>query len=86
MTVSPKAFEQKIVYSRPSLWPPFYTVGMVARIQGNVPVELARRALRKLRILQNVINGARLAVYPNRVPHQSHAMAVIGVSGPMHGA
>ncbi len=43
--------DQKIVYARASLWAPFYAVGMAARIQGNLPVELVKGALRKLRIL-----------------------------------
>jgi hypothetical protein len=44
-------YEQKIAYGRPSLWAPFYTVGMIARLQGDVPAGLLENALRKLRIL-----------------------------------
>jgi len=43
--------EQKIAYARASLWAPFYAVGMAARIQGEVPTESLKVALRKLRIL-----------------------------------
>jgi hypothetical protein len=44
-------YEQKIAYARASLWAPFYTVGMTARIRGHVPTELAATAIRKLQIL-----------------------------------
>jgi len=44
-------YQQKIVYARPSLWAPFYAVGMIARIQGHVPTGLLENALRKLQIL-----------------------------------
>ena len=43
--------EQKIDYARAALWAPFYAVGMAARIQGAVPAELVKAALRKLQIL-----------------------------------
>lgn len=49
--VSEEYFEQKIVYARASLWIPFYTVGMVARITGKVPVKLVEDSLKKLFIL-----------------------------------
>ncbi|HZU87356.1 MAG TPA: hypothetical protein VFF78_07720 [Anaerolineaceae bacterium] len=44
-------YEQKIAYARASLWAPFYAVGMVARIQGNVPTMLLEESLRKLQTL-----------------------------------
>ena len=43
--------EQKISYTRAALWAPFYAVGMAARIQGAVPVELVKAALRKLQVM-----------------------------------
>ena len=39
---------QKVEYARASLWAPFYTVGMVARIRGDVPIGPLEAALRKL--------------------------------------
>lgn len=44
-------FEQPITYARASLWVPFYTVGMVARILGEVHPAPVEAALRKLQIL-----------------------------------
>ena len=44
-------YQEKIGYSRGSLWAPFHAVGMVARIQGDVPTGLVEAALRKLQIL-----------------------------------
>ena len=57
-------YEQKIVYGRPSLWAPFYTVGMIARIQGDVPVALLENALRKLKILHPPL-ASRVRVEPD---------------------
>ncbi len=44
-------YEEKIGYSRGSLWAPFLAVGMVAHIKGLVPTEQLKAALRKLQIL-----------------------------------
>ena len=44
-------YTQKIEYARASLWLPFYAVGMVARIQGDVPTGRLEATLRKLQIL-----------------------------------
>lgn len=46
-----KRHEQKISYARASLWAPFWAVGMVARVQGQVPAVLLEAALRKLKVL-----------------------------------
>jgi NRPS condensation-like uncharacterized protein len=51
MDLNSSHFTQKIEYARMSLWAPFYAVGMVARIQGDVPPGLLKVALRKLSIL-----------------------------------
>jgi Phthiocerol/phthiodiolone dimycocerosyl transferase C-terminus len=44
-------YEQKIAYARASLWAPFYTVGMAARIRGDLPAGLLEAALHKLQTL-----------------------------------
>ena len=44
-------YKQKITYARASLWAPFYTVGMAARIRGDIPTERLKDALRKLQTL-----------------------------------
>jgi len=44
-------YDQKIAYARASLWAPFYTVGMAARIRGQAPTGLVEAALRKLQVL-----------------------------------
>jgi hypothetical protein len=51
MNINPEYTHQRIEYARASLWVPFYTVGMTARIQGDVPPELVKEMLRKLQIL-----------------------------------
>ncbi len=57
-------YTQKIDYARMSLWAPFYAVGMVARIQGEVPPELLNEALKKLRILYPPL-ASRVYMRPN---------------------
>ncbi|HNS50757.1 MAG TPA: hypothetical protein PKO09_06195 [Anaerolineae bacterium] len=44
-------YERRIEYARASLWLPWYAVGMVARIQGEVPPERLRFVLSKLQCL-----------------------------------
>lgn len=51
MDLNTSHFTQKIEYARMSLWAPFYAVGMVARIRGDVPPGLLKDAFRKLSIL-----------------------------------
>jgi hypothetical protein len=51
MNTNPLPPEQKIEYARASLWAPFYTVGMAARLQGDVSPELVKEVLPKLQIL-----------------------------------
>ena len=51
MDTNPAYLGQKIEYARASLWAPFYTVGMTARIQGDVPPDLVKEILPKLQIL-----------------------------------
>ncbi len=51
MDLFPEEYEQKIGYSRGSLWAPFHAVGMVARIQGDISVRHLEEVLRKLQVL-----------------------------------
>jgi hypothetical protein len=51
MQVLDKPYKERIGYARGSLWAPFHAVGMVARIQGDVPPERLQAALRKLQVL-----------------------------------
>jgi hypothetical protein len=44
-------YEEKIGYTRGSLWAPFHAVGMVMRIKGNVQAGPVMAALRKLEVL-----------------------------------
>jgi hypothetical protein len=46
---------QKIEYGRGSLWAPFYTDGMTARIQGRVPHGLLAASLQKLKVLHPIL-------------------------------
>ena len=64
MDLNTLSFNQKIEYARMSLWAPFYAVGMVARIRGDVPPELLKEALNKLRILYPPL-ASRVDMQPN---------------------
>ena len=64
MNLNTSSFDQKIEYARMSLWAPFYAVGMVARIRSDVPLELLREALNKLRILYPPL-ASRVYMHPN---------------------
>jgi hypothetical protein len=51
MQLHHEKYEEKIGYSRGSLWAPFHAVGMVARIQGDISLQVMQTALLKLQVL-----------------------------------
>ena len=51
MQVLDNTYKERLGYARGSLWAPFHAVGMVARIQGDVPTERLQAALHKLQML-----------------------------------
>ncbi len=57
MESSNQYHERQISYARPSLWTPFWAVGMVARVQGDIPTELLEGALLKLQTLHPPLAG-----------------------------
>lgn len=63
MDINTSYFTQKIEYARMSLWAPFYAVGLVARIRGDVPPELLKEVLPKLGILYPPL-ASRVVVRP----------------------